>query len=345
MNQFTVIPQSLRLDRRRDDSHPAAPAPHLFRCEIGAHSERFLDEYAHWLTDESLTQAALRQVMSEAYAQLRQARLTLDPAGWAQLVTFCRNHPVRRLLHEDPFTYRAFAKPRGYAGDAPLLDLIYAAEERRELPTMSALGRRIFDCTTDSSACNGVKARRGFVAEYIDRLAESTPRPDVLSLACGHLREAGLSSAALRGRLGRIVGLDVDSVSLDEVRRCYGRLGVEAVAAEVRELISGRIDLGHFDLIYSTGLFDYLHQNTARRLTSRLFQQLKPGGSLIAANFLPHIECVGYMEAFMDWNLIYRDRIEMIELTREIDEHDVGLATVFAEENCNVVLLLVTRRG
>ena len=43
----------------------------------------------------------------------------------------CLNHPIRDLLHQDPFTYRAFAKPRGYAGDAVMMDYIYGLGEAR----------------------------------------------------------------------------------------------------------------------------------------------------------------------------------------------------------------------
>ena len=36
-----------------------------------------------------------------------------------------------------------------------------------------------------------------------------------------------------------------------------------------------------FDVVYSTGLFDYLQQSTAQRLTWVMFQMLRPGGRLL----------------------------------------------------------------
>ena len=60
------------------------------------------------------------------------------------------------------------------------------------------------------------RARRGFVAEVIDRLVDEVPRPHVLSVAAGHLREALLSSAVKRRKLGRFVALDSDADSVAE---------------------------------------------------------------------------------------------------------------------------------
>jgi hypothetical protein len=50
---------------------------------------------------------------------------------------------VFRLIQEDPFTRRAFEKPRGYPGDAALLDYVYdGVNAAASLPvTTSNLGR------------------------------------------------------------------------------------------------------------------------------------------------------------------------------------------------------------
>lgn len=38
--------------------------------------------------------------------------------------SICRNHPLREIILSDPYSRRAFEKPRGYAGNAVMLDYI-----------------------------------------------------------------------------------------------------------------------------------------------------------------------------------------------------------------------------
>jgi hypothetical protein len=250
---------------------------------------------------------------------------------------------LRQLVHEDPFTFRAFSKPRGYAGDAPLLDFIYGEEEGWPAPPATEMGKKIFASTISSAACEAVRARRAFIADLVDRIAEEVRSPHLLSIAAGHLREVELCAAVKRRKIGRYVALDGDQESLAQVQRSYGRLGVEPVAASVRQLLTQRVDLGQFDFVYATGLFDYLPLAAARRLTGAMFQMLRPRGRLLIANFLPGILDVGYMESFMDWKLIYRDRGAMIQLAADIPQEQIREIRIVAEENQNIIFLLVTK--
>jgi hypothetical protein len=94
-----------------------------------------------------------------------------------------------------------------------------------------------------------------------------------------------------------------------------------------------------FDLIYSTGLFDYLQMPAARRLTACFFEFLRPRGRLLIANFLPGILGVGYMESYMDWKLVYRTRREILDLAAEIPQAQLHEVKIFAEENRNIIFL------
>ena len=64
---------------------------------------------------------------------------------------------------------------------------------------------------------------------------------------------------------------------------------------------------------------------------------------LLVANFLPGIPDVGYMESFMDWKLIYRNRGDMIQLADQIPQAAIRDIHIVAEENQNVIFLLVTK--
>ncbi|MCA9153451.1 MAG: class I SAM-dependent methyltransferase [Pirellulaceae bacterium] len=290
-------------------------------------------------------QAIVNRAMTQLIEGLYHVRVNSSDQEWNSFVKICLNHPLKDLLHQDPFTFRAFSKPRGYAGDAVLLDFIYGREEHWPPPTdTTPLGRMIYEYTTTAPASAGSCARRGFVADKIDSLAMEIDRPELLSIACGHMREASLSSAVRRNKTGRFLGLDSDTSSLETVQECYGRNGIEVVPASIRHLLTNRIDLGHFDMVYSTGLFDYLQQKIGQRLAENMFEMVKPGGRMLIANVLPNIRDVGYMESYMDWTLIPRTRKDMIDLTSNIPEPLIRDVRVFSEENVNIIFLELTKK-
>jgi extracellular factor (EF) 3-hydroxypalmitic acid methyl ester biosynthesis protein len=66
------------------------------------------------------------------------------------------------------------------------------------------------------------------------------------------------------------------------------------------ELFGG---FGHFDAIYSAGLYDYLQPATAVVLTRNLFARLTPGGVLCIGNMAPENPCRWFMESHLDWHL------------------------------------------
>jgi extracellular factor (EF) 3-hydroxypalmitic acid methyl ester biosynthesis protein len=283
--------------------------------------------------------------MHDLFLGLQARRQNTSDQEWAEYVALCMRHPLKDLLFQDPFTRHAAQKPRGYAGDASLMDLIYSREERWPLPeATSPLGRKIFDYTSCAPAAEGVRSRRGFVADLLDHLVEELHQPHVLSIAAGHLREAILSSAVRRRKLGRYVALDQDTQSLEEVDRCYAGYGVEIVPASIRQILTQKVGLGEFHFVYSMGLFDYVQQTVAQRLVWEMFQMLRARGRLLVANFLPGIRDIGYMESFMEWKLLFRTRQDMLDLTMLIPQEAIQDIRIFTEENQNIIFLQVIKR-
>lgn len=320
------------------------------RADVRELTEVFHDEpidvkvldYAHKKLQEGQVADGLR----ELFPVLRARRVKSSDPEWAQYVEVCLRHPLRQLLHQDPFTFRAFSKPRGYAGDAVLLDYIYGREEGWPVPEATTeLGKQIFDYITGGcAACEAVRARRGHIADLVDALSEEIGKPHILSVAAGHLREALLCSTIKRRRFGRYVALDSDQQSLDEVARVHAGHGVETCNVTIRQLLTSRHDLGKFDLIYSTGLYDYLQLPAAQRLTASLFELLRPRGRLLIANFLPGVLDVGYMESYMAWKLIFRTRQEMLAISEDVPLPDIRDIRLFVEENQNIMFLQMTKR-
>lgn len=292
-----------------------------------------MDHYLHQLAEGRVAEA-----IGALADDLNQRRAELGPAQWkAWVAQNVFDHPLCRLLHRDPFTRRSFDKPRGYAGDAVMLDLIYT--DRPELATDDPVGLQILEYTRNRPAPQAVKARRDRLAQLIDATVARRPQARILALAAGHLREVDIARSLVADFGGEIVALDQDAESLAVIGRDYADRGVRTIHAPIRDVIAGRLDLQGFDLVYAAGLFDYLPQPVARTLVKHMYAMLNPGGDALVANFMTGIEDVGYMESFMDWHLIYRNHAEMLDLVGDIEPALLGRVDLDVDALRNIAYL------
>jgi hypothetical protein len=129
-----------------------------------------------------------------------------------------KRHPVPRCVFDCPFTWHSVRTPRGYPGDAQLIDFIYRhpAADHAERDT-SDFGRNLL-LHTSTAPPAAVRARRHLTAAYIADLVSKRPGCHVMSVACGHARELELLTQRTARRIGRFVAYDQDADSLAE--RC-----------------------------------------------------------------------------------------------------------------------------
>jgi hypothetical protein len=305
------------------------------------YEDAFLTACYHDLLD-----GRIEQGMRELVRTLDERRLESSETEWSSFQEFCRLHPICKLLHQDPFTFHAFEqqKQHNYAGDPMLLKFIHDAATGGGPPDGTRqLGEQIFKLTTRAPACRGVCHRTRKVAEVIDFLASQMPSPKVLSLAAGHLHEASQCESLRQGRLGHWLALDSEPDNVREIQHQFAGYGVHAELCTVRQILADDVHAGEFDLVFSTGLFDYLQQALARRLTARLFGMLRPGGQLLIANFPEELAGLGYVECFMNLHLVCRNRREMESLVAEIDERQIKDVRLLDEHGSEILLLHVTK--
>jgi hypothetical protein len=294
------------------------------------------------IVNEELQAGRIARPLDELFDELLDRR-EQEPQDWPAYAQSCLGHPVCKLLHQDPFTYRAFAKPRGYAGDAVMMDYIYGLGEAAPAAhSATPLGRAIFQYMGTRPSAKAVRYRRRLLAELIDQVA-GRGGSSVLAIAAGHLREVELSSAVHAGKLQEYVAFDQDENSLAAVARDYAHLGVTSMPGSVRHILAGKAKLGQYDLVYAAGLFDYLNGPVATSLTCRMFEMTRPGGLMLIPNFLTSVRDVGYMEAFMDWHLIYRNHADMQALAAALPRNAVADCQIFDDSDDAITFLLVTK--
>ena len=271
-------------------------------------------------------------------------RTSFPAPRWLETISIARAHPVSGLLHEDPLIRRAFTKPRGYPGDAPLMDLVYGDITAVDAHDTSPLGLALLERSVLSPASIAMRECRDFVATLIDHMADVRSEPSILAAACGHLREGMVSQAVQRCRLGRLVALDADAEALAVVTRELGSKGVETLNGNVKVVIEDALSPCSFDLIFATGLYEYLPDHFAAPLTTGFINILSPGGRLIITNPVQNPYDAGYIEAFGDWFKIYRSASELMDLAAFPGAQDIALQRVYTRQSPDMLYLEIRKR-
>jgi len=164
-----------------------------------------------------------------------------SPEAWkADIDRHVRAHPAVPVALENPFVAPCYNKPRGYAGDAVMLDFIYRHAANRALVNQATpRGRERMAITLTTPAPRAPRNRCRLLADEVDAVCLRNPRAEILSIACGHLREAEHSTALAARTFGRFVALDQDADSLALIQRDYGAaLGIDTTPGSVKTVIA-----------------------------------------------------------------------------------------------------------
>lgn len=266
------------------------------------YNDRFYDQALRAI-DAGQAQAAFPLLVGKLFSDF------VDQESWPAARQALHDHPLHAVLMEDPYLARAAQKPRGYPGDAALIDFAY---DQRPPEGTSKRASEMFLVSTGFQASEGVRQRRAYAAQVLKDACATGKR--VCALACGHLREA---DGLIGQNLGNITAVDQDPLSLETVGANHKNVTLEC--ANVIHFLRGAAKAGRqFDLIYTLGLTDYFDERAMSLLHRLMKDCLAPGGQMLIANFLPGHLAIGWMDAVMDWHLIYRDEADMARHAAEI---------------------------
>ena len=145
-----------------------------------------------------------------------------------------------------------------------MLDFIYdGVEPDYQMPAgITPLGESVFRWLIWTPATAGVRARRAYIAQEIDR------SPAAIASAFGRRRTCSRNQSVLEMSVPGAVQLtapDQDELALAAIRERYSDKPRHAIAASVFDLLENRISPGTCDMVYWLGLYDYLPDATAKR--------------------------------------------------------------------------------
>jgi extracellular factor (EF) 3-hydroxypalmitic acid methyl ester biosynthesis protein len=251
------------------------------------------------------------------------------------------------------FMRRTNLKPRGYAGDAEMMRMIYEnGYEGRYL-----FNQLLHKYPLEHPAAQAVRNRRRMIPQVARELMGRFPRAGshgfrLLSVACGpawELQDLLLTQEDVERFHFALLDQDPEALALatEGIRRIEEarsvRVSVEEIVDSVRTMLRIR-DLGarygRYHFIYSMGLFDYLTTPVARAVLSRLWEMVLPGGTLLVGNY--HVDCASrtYLEYWCDWSLFYRTEEAFLGLAEGLEG---AKASVQFEDTRSQMFLRVER--
>lgn len=210
--------------------------------------------------------------------------------------------------HEDIFRTTssmqgfAFSKPHGYAGDFEIIERIYTMSNshRSNIIKWDAFFHY-------GSAARAVRNRSSLLSELIAELQPS----GFLSVGCGPALDV-VGAASLFEKHPRVSLLDNDLNALSRARintrSCQGLF--ESIEYYHKNALRFRSE-NKFDLVWCSGLFDYLNDKTAVFLLKKLKSLLHPKATIAIGNFSHDNPSRSYMEIVGEWFLIHRSKEDL----------------------------------
>lgn len=223
-----------------------------------------------------------------------------------------------------------YQKPLGYSGDYTMMNYIYDYHNNNYLGD-SSYEKLINNYTCNIPISNSNILRKDFLKEKVLETLEKKDTARVLSLAAGPARE--LLELLKENKISKPLVfkcMDSEKMALDyidnEIKKIEPfkkkALSIEYICKNIISFIRDKElkkRLQNCDLIYAFGIFDYLSDKMASRLTKELFQLLEKDGKLIIFNIsLKKNKYRAYYELLGEWKMIHRVKEQMLAWTEEI---------------------------
>jgi SAM-dependent methyltransferase len=236
-------------------------------------------------------------------------------------------------LFEEPSAVnkQIYRKPLGYPGDYIVMNYIYDYYGNDKY-----LGERSLDKLINNYTCNvpfskSNIVRKEFFKNKIEEIVNKCNGARILSVGSGPARE--LFELIEEGKINKkltFTCLDLEQRVLEFVKEKFEKLEhknkelieITYLHRNILELIKNK-GLGdaliNQDLVYASGLFDYLRERFASRLIKELFNLLKKNSSLFICNAsAENYSHRAYYEFLGDWVMIYRTKQELISWTKDL---------------------------
>jgi extracellular factor (EF) 3-hydroxypalmitic acid methyl ester biosynthesis protein len=285
---------------------------------------------------ESETSALLQQIFPEFFMAMDSQITIIDDivrelslSGENNLIY--KNYYQKNLSHlllQSPVNQIRYLKPNGYPGDYEMMRLTHL--NSFDGPTLFAKILSKYSTTNQIGEISRKRTKylESFLYEYL-KLNQNRP-VDILSIASGpaleiqeliahHHETTNNATFTLLDQDVKALRYSMESV-YDKKIKYKSNIGMNFIHDNlqnyVHETTQNEVS-PMYDIVYSSGWFDYVDKPLGRLIINSIRPLVKPGGIILIANMsLDGNRHKVLMEYGFDWYLIYRDKNDMKELTK-----------------------------
>ncbi len=236
---------------------------------------------------------------------------------------------VGRYLFQSHILKRFYDKPRGYAGDYLMFEMMYDAK-----PLSKGIGvyfdYYVFYHPIVVSVVNRKEKMKRTLKNIISRDLKDHSLVRILNVGCGGARELkelldeNIFSQSIDFTL---MDQDEEGLKYAESRfRVFKKKNItfnfiQKNALEMMGFTQRRLNKNYYDVIYTLGIVDYFLDNAFARFIEYCFDLLKPNGRLIIAICSDRdMACYTALRWLSEWNFYYRDA----GLTKKLIKETIG---------------------
>lgn len=223
------------------------------------------------------------------------------------------------------------SKPFGYGGDFLTMNYIYDYHRNKYLGA-TTYQKFINHYTCNIEVANSNIRRKNYIKDLIiEHLLYNTSEPKrILSIGCGPAREIEelIKENKIKSSVNFLL-IDFESEALAYVKEHLGVLKfnrdlvkINLIKTDLIRLLKDKIlksKISSVDLIYISGVFDYLSDRLCKRITKDALCLLNKKSTLLIANMsAERASHRAYYETFGEWNMFHRKKEDMISWVKSL---------------------------
>ncbi len=220
-------------------------------------------------------------------------------------------------LFDDDFMQKtahghSFRKPFGYAGDFMIIDRVYQIDIHPEYKNWD---KYILNHRT----CEGIRNRKEYFKNTLKKICldNKSSKIELLNVASGparDLQELYASSPIATKNLNTLC-IDHDPKAIDFATQLTSEF--KSQISFERANIYKYETLEKYDVVWSSGLFDYFDDTAFVQILNKLINWGKPNSEIIIGNICSAHSLKNYMELLWEWPLHIRSSKDLIKLAIE----------------------------